>query len=75
MSLVKTVTYVYDLTPYTTLEEMLVPVLQVLPSKFERETCTANVFAVKVTGFPCVPLEPCKVHVFITGKWVPSQSL
>ena len=36
---------------------------------------TANVFAVKFTGFPCVPLEPCKVHVFITGKWVPSQSL
>ena len=36
---------------------------------------TANVFAVKFTGFSCVPLEPCKVHVFITGKWVPSQSL
>jgi hypothetical protein len=32
--------------------------------------CTANVIAVKFTGFPCVPLEPCKVHVFITGKWV-----
>ena len=31
---------------------------------------TANVIAVKFTGFPCVPLEPCKVHVFITGKWV-----
>ena len=30
---------------------------------------TANVFAVKFTGFPCVPLEPCKVHVFITAKW------
>ena len=29
---------------------------------------TANVFAVKVTGFPCVTLEPCKVHVIITGK-------
>ena len=29
---------------------------------------TANVFAVKVTGFPCVTLEPCKVHVTITGK-------
>ena len=30
--------------------------------------CTANVFAVKFTGFPCVPLKPCKVQVNITGK-------
>ena len=29
---------------------------------------TANVFAVKVTGFPCVTLEPCKVHITVTGK-------
>ena len=36
---------------------------------------TANVFAVKFTGFRCVPLKPCKVHVFTTGKWVVCYSL
>ena len=36
---------------------------------------TANVFAVKVTGFPCVTLEPCKVHAIITGKSILPISL
>ena len=37
--------------------------------------CTANVIAIKVTGFPCVTLEPCKVHAIITGKSVQPFSL
>ena len=37
--------------------------------------CTANVNAVKVTGFPCVTLEPCKVHVTIMGISIQPISL
>ena len=37
--------------------------------------CTANVFAVNFTGFPYVPLKPCKVQVNVTGKGVKHSSL
>ena len=36
---------------------------------------TANVFAVNFTGFPCVPLKPCKVHRNNIGKGVKHNSL
>ena len=36
---------------------------------------TANVFAVNFTGFPCVPLKPCKVQINITGNGLKHDSL
>ena len=37
--------------------------------------CTANVFAVNFTGFPCVPLKPCKVQIIIPENRVTHNSL
>ena len=44
-------------------------------SGIQNQPYTANVFAVKITGFPCVTLKPCKVHVIFRGKSIPQISL
>ena len=45
------------------------PILGILVNR------TANVFPVKTTAFPYVPLKPCKVHIIFTRKWGTHHSL